>query len=137
MAAKKRRVPSPRKKNPPSAGPKRTRNSETESERAAQPPTRRNCGTMSNHMKLLETYPSFRSKLFALEEQTARFRSAGLRIGDLPVATIRVVVNVVYHDDSQNISDAQIKSQIAALNKDFRAKNTDKSKTPTAFKGLV
>ena len=46
-------------------------------------------------------------------------------------------MNVVYNTDAQNISDAQIKSQIAALNKDFRATNPDKSRTPAPWKGLV
>src|SRR5262249_3667814 len=46
-------------------------------------------------------------------------------------------VNVVFKTDEQNISDAQIRSQIAALNKDFRASNTDKAQTPTPWKGLV
>ena len=35
------------------------------------------------------------------------------------------------------ISDAQIKSQIRVLNKDYRAKNTDTSKVPVPFKPLV
>ena len=100
-------------------------------------PAHRNCGTMANHMRLLEMYPGFRSNLFALEEATAKYRSTGLKIGDVPLATIKVVVNVVYHAAEQNISDAQINSQIAALNKDFRATNTDKSKTPPVFKGLI
>ena len=37
----------------------------------------------------------------------------------------------------ENISDAQVKSQIAVLNKDYRATNTDKSKVPSVWKGLV
>ena len=88
-------------------------------------------------MRLLEMNPSFRDRLFKLEEQTAKYRATGLRIGDVPIATIRVVVNVVFNDPSQNISDAQIKTQIKALNQDFRNKNRDRTKTPTPFKGLV
>src|SRR5205807_4946866 len=37
----------------------------------------------------------------------------------------------------QNISVSQIKSQISALNRDYRAKNTDKSTVPAVFRGLV
>jgi hypothetical protein len=51
--------------------------------------------------------------------------------------TIPVVVHVVYNTAEQNISVAQINSQIKVLNKDFQAKNTDKSKVPTPWKGLV
>ena len=43
----------------------------------------------------------------------------------------------MYRTEDQNVSDAQIKSQIASLNRDFRATNSDKSQTPTPWKGLV
>lgn len=119
-----------------------TRKSATESHDEGVPedialPPQRNCGTMANHMRLLEMYPGFRAKLFALEEATQKYRSSGAKLSAVKLATIKVVVNVVYNTPDQNISDAQIASQIAALNKDFRATNSDKSKTPTAFKGLV
>jgi len=47
------------------------------------------------------------------------------------------VVNVVYRTDAQNVKDAQIKSQIGVLNRDFAATNTDKKKVPEPWKGLV
>jgi hypothetical protein len=40
------------------------------------------------------------------------------------VARIPVVVHVVWKNDAENISDAQIQSQIDALNRDFRKRNT-------------
>jgi hypothetical protein len=46
-------------------------------------------------------------------------------------------VHVVHREKRENISDAQVKSQIAALNKDYRAKNADKSKVPAVWKSLV
>ena len=100
-------------------------------------PLQRRCGTMANHMRLLELYPHFRANLFALEEATQQYRSTGKRLADEKIATIKVVVNVVYNSAVQNIPDAQIATQIAVLNKDFRATNADKSGTPTAFRGLV
>jgi hypothetical protein len=42
------------------------------------------------------------------------------------VVTIPIVVHVVYNTPSQNISDAQILTQITVLNKDFRNLNADK-----------
>src|SRR5438067_2069880 len=115
----------------------KTTGARTAAERAAPLPPQRSCGTMQNHYMLLEMYPSFRDRLFKLESQTAAFRNAPLAKSAQQLATIKVVVHVVFNDPSQNISDAQIKSQIAVLNRDFRAKNTDKSKTPAPFKGLV
>jgi hypothetical protein len=100
-------------------------------------PLHRNCGAMAAHMMLLEKYPSFRAKQFKLEADTAKRRAAPFKVKQVPIAKIKVVVNVVYRDAVQNISDVQIKSQIKALNKDFRATNTDKSKVPTPWKGLV
>lgn len=106
-------------------------------ERAAPLPPQRSCGTMSSHMRLLERYPAFRDRLSKLETQTEKARSAAFSRALVPVATIKVVVHVVYNDPSQNITDAQIASQMTALNKDYRSTNPDKSKTPTVFKGLV
>src|SRR3954467_4776154 len=127
MASRKKRASSSTKKR---TAKQEAARASAAAERAAPLPPQRNCGTMSNHMRLLEMYPSFRDRLFKLEEQTAKYRNTGLKISAVPVATINVIVHVVYNDPSQNISDAQMKSQIAVLNKDFRATNTDRTKTP-------
>ena len=50
------------------------------------------------------------------------------------IIRIPVVIHVLYNEASQNISDAQIKSQIDALNRDFRRLNADSVNTPAAFK---
>jgi hypothetical protein len=49
---------------------------------------------------------------------------------------IPVVVNVLYKTSAQNISDAQIQSQITVLNKDFQGTNTDYNNTPATFQGV-
>ncbi|MCX8020593.1 MAG: M43 family zinc metalloprotease [Chitinophagaceae bacterium] len=56
----------------------------------------------------------------------------------LPDGTIEipVVVNVVYNTTAENVSDAQIASQIAVLNQDFSATNPDYNNTPAAFESL-
>ncbi|RYF77776.1 MAG: zinc metalloprotease, partial [Chitinophagaceae bacterium] len=54
-----------------------------------------------------------------------------------PVIKIPVVVHVLYNNASQNISDALIKSQIDALNRDFRRQNADSVKTPARFKAIA
>jgi len=99
-------------------------------------PSRRQCGAMSVHYRLLETDPNFRQRQVDLEHLTARRMMPGeaLRPG---ITTIPVVVHVVYNPRAENISATQIKSQITVLNKDFRATNPDKSKTPDVWKGLV
>ena len=53
------------------------------------------------------------------------------------VVTIPVVVHVVYANSTQNISDAQIESQIKVLNEDFRRTNVDKINTPSDFENVA
>ena len=50
------------------------------------------------------------------------------------IITIPVVVHVLFNNAGQNISDAQVLSQIEALNKDFRKLNTDRDLVPNVFK---
>ena len=50
------------------------------------------------------------------------------------VIVIPVVVHVVYKTNAQNISDAQVLSQIDALNEDFARLNADTSSTPAPFR---
>ena len=87
-------------------------------------------------MRLLEAYAPLRARQARLEQQTARRQSeAAAAVPKL--VTVKVVVNVVHRTDAQNVSDAQVKSQIAVLNRDFAATNTDKTKVPAVWKGLV
>src|ERR1700689_5421096 len=44
--------------------------------------------------------------------------------------TIPVVVHVVYQTPGENISDAQVQSQIEVLNTDFQKKNRDTAEIP-------
>jgi len=99
---------------------------------------RRTCGAMSVHHRLLELDPNFRLRQAQLENATAMRMSLGVRaMRKAAPITIPVVVHVVYKTPAENISAAQIKSQIKVLNKDYRAKNADKSKVPPVWKGLV
>lgn len=101
------------------------------------PPVRRTCGTMIAHSRLLESDPGFRERLVGLEQLTSRRLMAGMTQRAGKPTVIPVVVHVVYNTASGNISDKQVRSQIARLNLDYRAKNIDKSKTPTVWSGLA
>jgi len=93
---------------------------------------------MAVHMRLLEEDINFRSRQQELEHASARRMALGreaLRAGGPLI--IPVVVHVVYNTTAENISLAQIRSQIRVLNRDFRAKNPDKSKIPAVWKGLA
>ena len=96
----------------------------------------RSCGAMAAHMLLLEQHPAFRLNQMRLEGATDR-RRAVATLKKPKLVTIKTVVNVVYKTNAQNVSTAQINSQIAVLNRDFRATNPDRAGTPTPWKGLV
>ena len=98
---------------------------------------RRQCATMVLHEYLAETQAGYRRN-----SSGSSARSPARSRAETPRATgklmsIPVVVHVVYRRDAENISDAQVKSQIAVLNKDFRATNTDKSGVPPVWKSLI
>jgi Pregnancy-associated plasma protein-A len=99
---------------------------------------RRRCGAMQEYERLLEEEPSFRVNQLRAEEFTARAMTSGEadRMAR-QLTTIPTVVHVVHRRRRENISDAQVHSQLAALNADFRATNPDTAKVPAPWQGLV
>jgi hypothetical protein len=102
-----------------------------------EPTLHRSCGTMASHMLMLEQYPSFRARQFKLEQESSRARAMGLDTAAQKLVTLNLVVNVLHRQAVEKISDAQIESQVAVLNRDFAASNPDRSKVPAVWKGLV
>ena len=100
-------------------------------------PLRRSCACMHVHFRLCDQHPEFRTQQIDIEGFTSRCMLLGEARRRTTITKIPVVVHVVYNTPSENISDAQIKSQIAVLKKDFRATNADRSKVPAAFKPFV
>jgi hypothetical protein len=90
------------------------------------------------HELLVETQPEYRDRRLQVEQQVRASIESGqaMRVA-ARLVTISVVVHVVYRTEEENISDAQVQSQIKALNRDYRAKNADKRKVPADWKGLV
>ena len=83
--------------------------------------------------------PELEKRMNDIEEHTKNFikNSKNGRVGATGTLTIPVVVNVLYNTAAENISAAQIQSQIDVMNRDFSATNPDKSLTPSVFAGLV
>jgi hypothetical protein len=101
-------------------------------------PRRRTCAHLVVHELLAETQPEYRGRRLQVEDQTRRSLESGEAMRTLDkLLEIQVVVHVVQRTEAENISDAQVKSQIKVLNDDFRAKNADKSKVPAVWKSLV
>ncbi len=116
---------------------KRKTQKQTRTRNAKTPPSRRACGTMTVHSRLLEMDPSFGERLVNIERLTSRRMLAGLTHRAGAPTTIPVVVHVVYNTEAENILDAQVKSQISRLNLDYAAKNPDRKKTPSVWNGFV
>ena len=101
-------------------------------------PNRRTCAHMVVHELLCETKPEYRQRRLKVEEQSRKSLESGQAMRTVAkLITIPVVVHVVHRAKEENISDAQVKSQIRVLNADFRAKNADKKNVPDVWKSLV
>ena len=98
----------------------------------------RRCITDEMHRRLYRKSPEYRWRRAQIEREigawVARYRGDGLRTG---LIRIPVVVHVLYNTPAQNISDAQIQSQIDVLNLDYRRLNADASSTPSVFAGVA
>jgi hypothetical protein len=90
------------------------------------------------HELLIETDPGYRERRLRIHAETQRLIASGqaMRVARR-VSTIQVVVHVVYRTKAENISDAQVRSQITALNRDYGLRNPDRSKVPAPFKSMV
>jgi hypothetical protein len=55
----------------------------------------------------------------------------------VPVITIPVIVHIVYQNAAENISDAQVESQIVVLNTDYQKRNADTSEIPFYYRSLA
>ena len=98
------------------------------------------CTSTEYKMELLKRSPESAARMAAIESFTKNFLSKKKPSSDSTsilnhpsVITLPVVVHIIYNSASQNISDAQIQSQIAVLNMDYRRLNTDASKTPAIY----
>jgi len=103
----------------------------------------RDCGSGTYREQMLQSDPSMKDVFRNIEKQIASATKSATGNTALRDTTsneiiyIPVVIHVLYKTASENISDAQIKSQIDVLNKDFRMLNSDRANTPQAFKSLA
>jgi Pregnancy-associated plasma protein-A len=137
MATRKKSATGRGRKAAAATTPKAAKAPKSTTPPAGTTPTVRTCGTMPVHERLLRTDPAYMSARIASENHAFGFAHnmmSGARTG---VTVIPVVVHVVFNTAAQNISDAQIHSQITILNQDYRKTNSDVSKTPSVFASLA
>ena len=100
----------------------------------------RNCATMDVLAEDLKDNPGQAKKYDEVEKHTKNFvekRAAqGSQAGPVTTVIIPVAVHVLHYTAEENISLAQIQSQIDVLNKDFSNTNADRTLLPGAFAPL-
>ncbi|WP_054852229.1 immunoglobulin-like domain-containing protein [Olleya sp. ITB9] len=86
----------------------------------------RNCSTMENLEYRKQLDPTLEHRMNQIEaftqQKMAQPESARV---DGSIITIPVVIHVLYRNSTENISEAQIQSQLDVLNEDFRRTNPD------------
>jgi hypothetical protein len=103
----------------------------------------KDCGYQPYQQKALAEDPAMASRLQQIEnfiqyKTEQRITVHGSTIPGVPEQiNIPVVVHVLYNSADQNLPEARILAQIAALNKDFNASNDDISKVPAYFSEYV
>ena len=106
----------------------------------ADEPVHRTCGTAELHAERMATDAEYNRRHTAYRERLKALQDAGETLAPRtaePLVTIPVVVHVLYRLGAQNISDAQIQSQIDVLNEDYRRMNADTTSTPVAFQPVA
>src|SRR4051812_35109709 len=105
---------------------------------SSQTPNPNKCGTMEHMEYMMSQDPGLRQRMVQDEELLQQqMQHDAVSRNSNAVYTIPVVVHVVYRTPTQNISDAQILSQIAVLNEDFGRTNADTNNTPAAFRSVA
>ena len=99
------------------------------------------CGTMEHMDYLRQQNPKLDKELQDAKVKIAQYlanhpKNASRSVLTAP-DTIPVVVHVVWNTAAENISDAQVQSQIDILNDDFARLNADTVNTPAPFKPLA
>lgn len=100
----------------------------------------RTCATDEKTQELINTVPGYAAHHQEMKNYLRNTSQENLfNKPNAPqvVVTIPVVFHVLYKNATQNISDAQITSQLAVLNADYRKLNTDfNAVVPAAFRPL-
>lgn len=93
----------------------------------------RTCATVEFNELQMQQNPEFRENRKRIEEFTKNYTHSEGRL----LVTIPVVFHVVYNTAQQNLSDAQILSQLAVLNQDYARLNLDTNLIPAVWKPIA
>lgn len=111
-------------------------NDQTESsDSATNTVAQRGCASQEVLEAQLKADPTLALRMNEIEAFTEKAMLTGRLVNGK--IEIPVVVNVLYKTAAENISDAQIQSQIDVLNQDFNATNSDFNTVPALFSGVA
>lgn len=94
---------------------------------------RRTCATMEHHSCLVQVDEAYRLNRREIESYCTM---TSLR-QRTEIVRIPVVVHILYNSNREDLSREQVESQILALNRDFRLRNSDRADIPEPFKDLA
>lgn len=97
------------------------------------PAQNRICSAPEVLENMLKSDPAMQERLNVIERHTQEYTQRAPSVSERTVINIPVVVHVMYNAAAENISDAQVQSQIDVLNKDFRKLNAEAASIPSAF----
>ncbi|SMG48460.1 Por secretion system C-terminal sorting domain-containing protein [Marivirga sericea] len=108
----------------------------------SQAPQQRKCAAQTLHDYQMDHDPLYKNRYKQIQRNTKAFQEIQKSFRSTASTTVReipVYVHIIYDENvpEQNLSNAQIESQIEVLNEDFRALNTDVADVPTEFESLV
>ena len=109
-------------------------NDTTETSPEASAVSQRGCASQEVLEAQMKADPTLALRMNKIEAFTENAMLSGRLVNGK--VEIPVVVNVLYRTTAENISLAQIQSQIDVLNKDFNAANSDYNSVPSAFSGV-
>ncbi|MBC8511065.1 MAG: zinc metalloprotease [Cryomorphaceae bacterium] len=95
------------------------------------------CGAEAHAKNMMNNNPSYAIARDKVNAQTEKWIENNPNHSEKTIITIPVVVHVVWETNTQNISDAQILSQIDVLNEDFRRTNVDQINTPNVWTSIA
>jgi hypothetical protein len=96
------------------------------------------CSTSDYQQEQFSRNSSFRDRINEIEIFTKhQIEGRATNRTENTIIKIPVVVHILYHTQTEKISDEQVASQIDALNKYFRRRNADTTNTPAYFRTLA
>lgn len=98
--------------------------------------SQRNCGSADYWRQQRQTDAALSKRYLQIETSAQQRTSMKVQhptVDDGAIITVPVVIHVLYNASAQNISDAQIQSQLDVLNQDFQKLNDDIKNVPKAF----